>query len=337
MKHVGILVLLTMAVPAHALEKNIGTSAAEFLRLGAGARALGMGEAYTAVAEGPDAVYWNPAGLERMDHMEAIYTRSELPAGIHHDFLAIGVPSRPLGGTLAFSVTRLSQESLILVNASNQRQGSFSPHSEVYAIAYGHNFIDAAPPVSHHDEWLLLNHKYESDRPRRAHITEGLSVKAICEDLGTRRAVAFAVDGGGMYKPSDKLTLAGAFRNLGSKLRFISESEPLPGELAAAIAYDTHGKGWRTVYALEVDAPYAGRIYGKTGLEISHPVADGMSAAVRFGYSSRSALDLGALSGATAGIGLRIGGFKLDAAFEPLGILGESFRIGVGWAFLLDR
>lgn len=33
--------------------------------LGVGARAMGMGGAFTAVAEGPTAMYWNPAGLSR--------------------------------------------------------------------------------------------------------------------------------------------------------------------------------------------------------------------------------------------------------------------------------
>ena len=39
------------------------SSAAQFLNLGFGARALGMGEAYTAVADDISCVYYNPAGL----------------------------------------------------------------------------------------------------------------------------------------------------------------------------------------------------------------------------------------------------------------------------------
>lgn len=40
-----------------------GVDAASQLRFGIGARALGMGSAFTAVAQGPEAVYWNPAFL----------------------------------------------------------------------------------------------------------------------------------------------------------------------------------------------------------------------------------------------------------------------------------
>ena len=63
-------VLLALAAPVAALQNRIGASAAEFLRLGAGGRSLGMGEAFTAVAEGPEAAYWNPAGVAHTHRLE---------------------------------------------------------------------------------------------------------------------------------------------------------------------------------------------------------------------------------------------------------------------------
>ena len=43
-----------------------GTTTANFLKLGAGARAEAMGGAYAAVADDATALYWNPAGLTRI-------------------------------------------------------------------------------------------------------------------------------------------------------------------------------------------------------------------------------------------------------------------------------
>ena len=40
-----------------------GEAGFAFLKLGVGARAMGMGSAYVAVADDPTALHWNPAGL----------------------------------------------------------------------------------------------------------------------------------------------------------------------------------------------------------------------------------------------------------------------------------
>jgi hypothetical protein len=337
-----IAVILVAAAPARAIQTDVGAAAAQFLQIGAGARSLGMGEAYTAVADGPDSLYWNPAGLSRMGRPEAAYARTELPAGLHHDYFAFGAPSELLHGTLAFGVTRLSQDSLAQVNASNQSQGSFSPHSEVYALGYGHAFgsndVVTTSREYFRESWNVprADRPYEDEKePWTGEISAGMSIKVIEESLGTRSASAFAIDGGGMFRPADlhELILAGAFRNIGTKESFISDREPLPGELAFSAAYDARADDWRFLPALEIDAPYAGNVYGKIGLETTKQISQGTSVAMRLGYTSVSAVDLGVLSGLTAGVGLKVGKFSFDAAFQPMALLGESFRLGVGWKF----
>src|SRR4029077_8125627 len=42
---------------------QVGTSGAQFLKIGPGARPVGMGEAFTGVPDDIHAIYWNPAGL----------------------------------------------------------------------------------------------------------------------------------------------------------------------------------------------------------------------------------------------------------------------------------
>jgi len=337
-----LAVLLARAAPALALQTNVAGSAAQFLQIGGGARSLGMGEAYTAVAEGADAVYWNPAGLSRMTRPEATYARTELPAGLHHDFFAVGVPSTMLAGTVALGVTRLSQDSLALVNAANQTQGSFSPHSEVFSLGYGHAFaandIQSTSRDYFRDNWNIprADRPYENEQePWTGEISAGAAVKVIEENLGTRSASAFAIDGGGMYRPTDlhELILAGAVRNLGSKITFISQQEALPGELAASVAYDARADDWRFLPALEIAAPYAGNVYGKLGFEATKKVAEDSFAAMRVGYNSESAADLGPMTGLTVGVGLKVSKFSFDAAFQPMASLGETFRLGVGWQF----
>lgn len=334
--------LLAAAAPARALAPLTGTSAAEFLRLGAGARSLGMGEAATAVTEGPDAAYWNPAGLAGLSRPEVLYSRSELPAGVHYDFLALTYPSQYFRGTFAVAVTRLSQEKLAMVDASNQDTGSFAPHSEVYALSYGHQFADNDPLVGARDyfreNWNLprVDRPYDEERePWTGEIAAGFTMKSINETLGTRKATAFAVDAGAIYRPSyiHELIIGGALRHFGSRLRFISEAEPVPAEAAASVAYDARVDDWRLLPALEADVPYAGAPYGKLGFEASRAVAPGMSAAARLGWSSRTASELGAVSGLAFGVGLQAGGFRFDAAMAPSSPLGSGLRISAGWKF----
>ncbi|MBI5239815.1 MAG: hypothetical protein HY926_05030 [Elusimicrobia bacterium] len=343
MRAAAIAVMLLLAQDAAALQKEVGTSAAEFLRLGAGARSLGMGEASTAVAAGPEAVYWNPAGLARLARPEAAYSRTELPVGMHQDYGAVAVPVRLLRGTLAFAMTRFSQDGIDMVDANNRARGSFAPHSEVYALAYGHQFAGGDPVEDSRDffgeTWNVPNMArplgYENE-PWTGEISAGLSFKMIDESLGPRHAAAVAVDAGGLFRPVDlhDLTLAGAVRHLGGLQRFINESAPLPVEFAAAAAYEFRlERAWRFLPVLEADVPYAGNPYGKLGVEVEHVAAEAVLAALRLGYCGRTAPDLGPLSGLTAGVGLQVRRFSFDAGFQPMGALGQSFRLGVGWKF----
>ncbi len=63
--------------------------AGEFLYVGAGARALALGGAYSAIAGDVTAAYWNPAGLCLLDGQEASFMHSERFGGlITYDYLA---------------------------------------------------------------------------------------------------------------------------------------------------------------------------------------------------------------------------------------------------------
>ncbi len=55
-----ILVITAMAAPSYA---DISNAAVLFLRIAPGARAVGMGEAFVAIADDAMATHWNPAGL----------------------------------------------------------------------------------------------------------------------------------------------------------------------------------------------------------------------------------------------------------------------------------
>ena len=82
------LIAALAAGPARADTK--GTSAAQLLKLGAGARATALGEAYTAAADDASAIYWNPAALTRIDGQSLNLMHAELLGGISYEFLGYG-------------------------------------------------------------------------------------------------------------------------------------------------------------------------------------------------------------------------------------------------------
>ncbi len=84
---VAALLVLPMSVFAEPFGKT-GTAALQFLKLGVDARAIGMGEAYTAVTDDISSVYWNPAGLAPAFDNQAFFSHTEWPANIMHEFAA---------------------------------------------------------------------------------------------------------------------------------------------------------------------------------------------------------------------------------------------------------
>ena len=76
--------------------------AGEFLSLGAGARPLGMGGSFVAVADDATATYWNPAGLGGLDRTEITFMHAGIFGLDSYDFINY---VQPLGGVGAFGVS----------------------------------------------------------------------------------------------------------------------------------------------------------------------------------------------------------------------------------------
>jgi hypothetical protein len=86
----------------------------EFLNIGVGARALGMGNVQVAVADDGTAGFWNPAGLLRLNNRYNIaLMHSELFAGIaKNDFGSFAMPLDS-SSALAVSVIRLGVDDIV--------------------------------------------------------------------------------------------------------------------------------------------------------------------------------------------------------------------------------
>jgi len=76
--------------------QRAGISTAQFLKIGVGARASALGDAFVAIANDVSALYWNPAGLVQFKNDEIIFSHNKWVVDINHDFL---------GGVYHFGIT----------------------------------------------------------------------------------------------------------------------------------------------------------------------------------------------------------------------------------------
>ena len=85
-------------VNAFAINSNAGTSAAAFLKIDAGTpRAQALGNAYVSIADGPEALFWNPAGAASATTREIQFTYLDYLQGYKSRTLAY---LQPIGRTI---------------------------------------------------------------------------------------------------------------------------------------------------------------------------------------------------------------------------------------------
>ncbi|NOZ75684.1 MAG: PorV/PorQ family protein [FCB group bacterium] len=84
-----------------------GTTAAGFLKIGAGARAVGLGGAFVSLADDASAMYWNPSGITQLKSGELLVNRSQWIADIAFTYLGFVQPL-PGIGTVGLQVTAMT-------------------------------------------------------------------------------------------------------------------------------------------------------------------------------------------------------------------------------------
>lgn len=106
--------------------------------LGFGARALSMGRAFTAVADDPSAIYWNPAGLELVYQQSFTFFYTPLYEGGSFSFMSYAFPTLNIG-TLGFAIGRIGigdvpnrdlDQNLIDKNGSNEEYQAFISYAK---------------------------------------------------------------------------------------------------------------------------------------------------------------------------------------------------------------
>lgn len=173
-----------------------GTTAAQVLKIGVGARAVGMGGAYTAVANDISAMYWNPGGLASVKSNEAYFNHTSLYADIGFDYASFASYLDGVG-TIGASVSVLSIDEM-KVRTIEKPEGTgemFDIGSIVIGLSYARNLTE--------------------------NFSIGVNVKYINESIYNMSSTGFGIDIGTVYRIPvlNELRIASSISNFGTKMR----------------------------------------------------------------------------------------------------------------------
>lgn len=200
MKRIVLTIFLVSLLLAGGGEvTKVGTTAAQFLKIGVDARATAMGEAFVAVLGDASATYWNPAGLAWLKYPNLVFTNTEWIAGIKHNYFALTMPTGKFG-VLGLSIINLRSGNME-VRTVEEPEGTgelFSLSDVSVALSYGRQFTDR--------------------------FSMGIQGKYIYEKLWSMQSSTFAFDIGLLYKTQfRRLKIGMNFKNFGGKMRLTGE------------------------------------------------------------------------------------------------------------------
>lgn len=298
--------------------------AAEFLKIGAGARAMGLGGGFTALADDASASYWNPAGLLFLEQSELLLMHSEhLGSLANYDYAAFAQPldrgNKP--SALGIALVRFAVDDILVTKDGFVDEDGDGQYDEGEPLD-----PDKFRRDSDTEYALFLNYA-TAFRPTWY---VGGTAKLIRQDLVGTTSFGIGLDLGVLYLPSPSWTLGVQFSDI----------------TTTQISWDT---GRRETVAPSVKigssytrsvAPFQGLVTLSADFGLSF---DGREEASQFSGGAIGgdflggveywihrtlALRVGTGGGDfTAGAGIRYRGLGVDYAFVPNEELDDTHRV----------
>lgn len=286
---VGVLAVGVPAARAD-IDPDAGTSGGRFFLVNFGARAHGMGQAYTAQSNDLFALQWNAAAPAGMNSNQLVAQQTDFLLDMDMKYVGLGHVS--VGG---FEVSGFGGffDKGDLQGAAETSGGAFGGFTGTFQAS---------------DYQLGLN----VARPLGENVRFGMNLKYLRSRIEDFEASAFAVDGGLQWDVTPRLSYGLAVQNIGQDLTFVNQEDPLPRTINSGISYRMPlGRYIDYETNLDVRKPRDNSLGVRVGQELD--VLDMI--AFRVGYSSNDTLR----EGFSFGAGFRQDSFSVDYAFRPSG------------------
>lgn len=305
-----VAILLSLTLTSQAV-----TVGMPFLKLGVGARPVAMGEAFTAVADDANAMFWNPAGMGMMKGIDVSLMFMNLYGDVGYASGATVFPIERKGrASMGVAAAYLSATDT-LRDEEGRTQGEFSLYDVLGSAGVG---------------WQL-----------NRYVSLGASAKFVASKIYNYHAYSLLGDFGLKVKPTKYLYLGLVLQHLGTPRRFIYDIEFAPTTVRGGLALLFPLKGSHLLFASDlawpIDDPPTVGVGGEFKIYLSPEGGMGSSGlAIRGGY--RSGYHLGTWGGFSFGLGYeyeftKVLHLTLDAVYFSYGFLGGSERLSLGVNF----
>ena len=213
-RFVTALGLAGLLIPATAGAANIfekvGTFDGQFLKIDVGARATAMGSAFVAVSDDATALYWNAAGIARIDPDKSQLTlnHANWPAELSFDQAGYVFHFRKIPGAIGVQIRALTMQPMVETTAyqpdPNVGTGNtFDAGMLAAGLTYARSFTDK--------------------------FSAGITGNFIHEGLADLSQQSFSFDLGTLYDVGTLgMKIGMAISNIGSQIKFIDREARIP-------------------------------------------------------------------------------------------------------------
>ncbi len=291
-----------LLLPATAPAADDAGSPGSFLRFGASARSLALGNAVVGVADDAASAYWNPAGLAQLRTLELTGMGATMYDDTRYSYLALGLPTESWG-TFALN-------------------GTFTSSGEFERATW-----DADLDETFSEKENIISLGWAGSRGRFAY---GLALKSVSQDIGGAKGSGSGVDLGLWFRPHRSLSIGAAVQNaIAPTITLVDQEEELArsGRLGLGLRFFNN----RLLMTSDVVKTKWMDTSFRAGLE-AWPVK---SLALRGGYDSER-------EHMSAGLGVRLNNWQFDYAFvsTDLGsqnVVSATLRFGVPFGVKMDQ